>query len=188
MEELDILIKNGVLVDGTGAPSHEGSVAIKGEKIVAIGKVPKADSKLTINASGLIISPGFIDAHSHADKTLPIFPTADSYVMQGITTTVGGNCGNTIAPIFEWWPPNMFWDSDIIFELKPFKYYSDEFLPADEVKAKIEDVYNVEISWGNFKDFIQWLEKTRISVNHVPLIGHNTIKAQVMGRLEAQAN
>jgi len=181
LRELDILIEKGIVVDGTGSPPYTGSVAIKDEKIVAVGKIPKADSKITINASGLIISPGLIDAHSHADKTLPIFPTADSYVMQGVTTTIGGNCGNTVAPIFEWWPPNMFWDSDIIFKLRPFKYYIDELLPAEEVKAKVKELYDVKISWGTFKDFIQWLEKTEISVNHAPLIGHNTIRAQVMG-------
>lgn len=180
MEEFDVLIKNGILVDGRGAPFYRGSVAIKGDRIVAVGEV-KADSKMIIDASGLTVSPGFIDAHSHADKTLPLFPTADSYVMQGVTTTVGGNCGNTIAPILEWWPPNMVWDSDIIFELRPFKYYSEKFLPAEEVKAKVEELYGVEIGWGYFKDFIEWVEKTGISVNHVPLAGHNTIRAQVMG-------
>ena len=180
MEEFDVLVKNGILVDGRGVPSYRGSVAIKGERIVAVGEV-KGDSKTVIDASSLIISPGFIDAHSHADKTLPLFPTADSYVMQGVTTTVGGNCGSTIAPILEWWPPNMVWDSDIIFELRPFKYYSRKFLPAEEVKAKVKELYGVEIGWGSFKDFIEWVEKTGISVNHVPLAGHNTIRAQVMG-------
>ncbi len=181
MEEFDILIKDGMLIDGTGGPAYRGSIAIKDEKIVAVGEVSKADSKVTINASRLTVSPGFIDVHSHADKTLPIFPTADSYVMQGVTTTVGGNCGNTIAPILEWWPPNMFWDSNIILELRPFKYYSEEFLPAGEVKVKVKELYGVEINWGYLKDFIQWLEKTGISVNHVPLAGHNTIRAQAMG-------
>lgn len=182
MEELDILIKDGVIVDGTGSPPYKGSVAIKDKKIVAVGEVLNVDSKITINASGLIVSPGFIDVHSHADKTLPIFPTADNYVMQGVTTTIGGNCGNTIAPIFEWWPPNMFWDLDIIFELRPFKYYVEDLLPADEVKAKVKELYGVEIGWGSFKDFIEWLKRNGISVNHVPLVGHNTIRAQVMGQ------
>lgn len=181
LEEYDILIKNGLIVDGTGIPPRKGSVAIKGERIAAIGEIPRADSKVTIDATGLIISPGFIDVHSHADKTLPLFPTADNYVMQGITTTVGGNCGNTIAPIYEWWPPNMFWDSDIIFELRPYKYYSEELLPADEVKKKVREIYNVEIDWGSFRDFVEWLSKNGISVNHVPLVGHNTIRAQVLG-------
>jgi len=182
LEEYDILIEDGMLLDGAKTPAHKGSIAIKGEKIVAVGDVGKTGGKLAFNASGLMVSPGFIDSHSHADKTLPLFPTADSYVMQGVTTTVGGNCGNTVAPIFDWWPLNMFWDSDIISELRPFKYYSDEVLPADEVKAKVNELYHVEISWGSFKDFLEWLAKTGMSANHVPLVGHNTIRTQVMGR------
>ena len=75
----------------------------------------------------------------------------------------------------------MFRDSDIIFELRPFKYYSEELLSSEEVKAKVKDLYGVEVCWGHFKDFIEWLEKTGISVNHAPLAGHNTIRAQVMG-------
>ncbi len=68
-----------------------------------------------------------------------------------------------------------------MFELKPFKYYSEGLLPADEVKRKIREVYGVDITWGLFKDFIEWLEVNGISVNHVPLAGHNTIRAMVMG-------
>ena len=170
MDEYDILIKNGLIVDGTGSPMFKGSVAIQGDKIVEVGEV-KGDAKVVIDASGLVISPGFIDVHTHADKTLPLFPKAENYVRQGITTTIGGNCGNVAAPILDWWPPNMFWDMDILFELKPFKYYSEGLLPADEVKKKVKEVYGVDITWGLFKDFIKWLEDTGISVNHVPLAG-----------------
>ncbi|KPV65120.1 MAG: D-glutamate deacylase [Candidatus Bathyarchaeota archaeon BA1] len=60
-------------MDGTGAPLHPGSIAIKSDRIVAVGDVPKAESKEIIDASGLTVSPGFIDAHSHVDKTLPCF-------------------------------------------------------------------------------------------------------------------
>ncbi len=180
VEEYDVLIVNGVIVDGTGKPAFKGSVAIKGDRIVDVGDL-SGRAERVIDARGLIVSPGFIDVHSHADKTLPLFPFAENYVMQGITTTIGGNCGNVIAPILDWWPPNMFWDQDIIFELRPFKYYSEGLLPAEEVKRRVEEVYGVKIVWGLFGEFIKWLEEVGISVNHVPLAGHNTIRAQVMG-------
>ncbi len=180
LDECDILIENGLIVDGTGSPVFKGSVAIQGDRIVEVGKV-KCDAKVVIDASGLVVAPGFIDVHTHADKTLPLFPKAENYVMQGITTTIGGNCGNVAAPILDWWPPNMFWDQDILFELKPYKYYIEGLLPADEVKKKVKEIYGVDITWGLFKDFIKWLEENGISVNHVPLAGHNTIRAQVMG-------
>jgi len=180
VEEFDLVINGGTIIDGTGSPAFKGSVGIKGDKIASMRSKELIGAEI-IDATNLVVAPGFIDVHSHADKTLPIFPTADNYVMQGITTTVGGNCGNTIAPIFEWWPPNMFWDLDIIYELSPYKYYFDGMFPADEVKKKIKERYNVEIDWGNFKEFLDWLESRKISVNHVPLVGHNTIRAEVMG-------
>jgi len=180
VEEYDLVIKGGTIVDGTGSPAFKGSIGIKGDKISSVSSEELKGAEI-IDATNLVVAPGFIDAHSHADKTLPIFPTADNYVMQGITTTVGGNCGNTIAPILEWWPPNIVWDLDIIYELSPYKYYFDGMFPADEVKKKIKERYNVEIGWGSFREFLDWLESRKISVNHVPLIGHNTIRAEVMG-------
>ena len=182
MPNFDILIRNGWIVDGTGAPMRRGSIGVRGERIAAVGDIHHADAETVIDAEGLVVCPGFIDAHSHADKTLPLFPRAENYVMQGVTTTVGGNCGNTIAPILDWWPPNMFWDSDIIFELRPYQYYSEELLPADEVKAKIQEIYGVELAWGSFHEFLDWMKDVGISVNHAPMVGHNTIRAQVMGQ------
>ncbi len=181
MEEFDLVIEGGLIVDGTGSPPFKGSVGIKGDRIAVIEGSGKIRGVEVIDASNLVVAPGFIDVHTHADKTLPLFPTADNYVMQGITTTVGGTCGNTIAPILEWWPPNMFWDLDIIYELSPYKYYFDGMLPAEEVKRRIKKRYGVDIEWGSYKEFLDWLEGRKISVNHVPLVGHNTIRAEVMG-------
>lgn len=186
VDEFDILIIDGLIIDGTGRPAFRGSVGVGGDRIKAIGAIVKGDAKIVINARNLAVTPGFIDAHSHADKTLPIFPTADSYVAQGVTTTVGGNCGNTIAPIEAWWPPNMFWDLDIIHELRPFKYDLEELIPAEEARVKIKEVYGVDITWGSFSEFLNWLRKTGISINHAPLVGHNTIKTQVMGLEERE--
>lgn len=181
MEEFDLVIDGGLIIDGTGSPAFKGSVGIKGDIVAAIERFDKLKGVEIIDATNLVVAPGFIDAHTHADKTLPIFPTADNYVMQGITTTIGGNCGNTIAPLLEWWPPNMFWDLDILYELSPYKYYFDGMLPADEVKSKIKERYGIDFKWGSFKEFLDWLDGRRISVNHVPLVGHNTIRAEVMG-------
>jgi len=179
----DVLIKNGLIVDGSGKPSFKGDIAVKDELIINIGDV-KGDADRIIDADGLVICPGFIDAHTHADRTLPLYPNADNYVMQGVTTLVTGSCGNSIAPILDWWPPYMRWDLDILTELKPLKYDDTwsvkELLRVDEVKVKVKDFYNVDIIWGLFKDFLSCLEKEGISLNFVPFIGHNTVRAQVM--------
>jgi N-acyl-D-amino-acid deacylase len=96
---LDIIIRNGWIVDGTGNPKYRGDIGIKGDRIVQIGKLGEAQAVLNIDATGKIICPGFIDAHSHTDVTIMANPTAESTIRQGVTTEVVGNCGNSFAPI-----------------------------------------------------------------------------------------
>ncbi len=96
-ERFDVLIKNAKIVDGTGRPAFKGNVAIKGEKILAVGNV-SGDAELVVDAQGLVVCPGFIDPHSHADLTIMDVPLAENLIMQGITTFVGGNCSQSPAP------------------------------------------------------------------------------------------
>ena len=96
---LDILIRNGDVVDGTGAPRHRADVALRGGLIVEIGMLEGARASRVIDATGCVVAPGFIDIHSHADFTLPILPTADSLVRQGVTSVVCGQCGAGMAPL-----------------------------------------------------------------------------------------
>ncbi len=97
LKEFDILIKNVTIIDGTGEPRFKGSIAIKGEKIEALGEI-EADAETIIDGKGLFASPGFIDPHSHADLNVLEYPLAENLIMQGITTFVGGNCGLSPAP------------------------------------------------------------------------------------------
>lgn len=96
-EHYDVLIHNAKIVDGTGSPPLTGSVAINGERIAAVGKV-NGDADIVIDGSGLVVSPGFIDSHSHADNGLMKYPRAENLVIQGITTVVAGQCGQSRAP------------------------------------------------------------------------------------------
>jgi N-acyl-D-aspartate/D-glutamate deacylase len=93
--EADVVIRGATLVDGTGKPGQVGDLAIRGDKIVAVGKFTVAGKPRVLDASGLIISPGFIDLHTHSD--IPLTKKATSanlnYLMQGVTTVVTGNCG-----------------------------------------------------------------------------------------------
>ncbi|MCL0078245.1 D-aminoacylase [Dehalococcoidia bacterium] len=178
---MDILIRNGSIVDGSGGGAFKGSIAISGERIVEIGEIATDDYDRIIDAEGLVVAPGFIDAHAHADKTLFLYPTAPSFVMQGVTTTIGGNCGNTAAPMKDYWPLNMFWDLDAIYELRPFKYQSKEIVPLEDFKPKAKELYGLDVDWRTFGEFLARLERTGLSVNHVPLVGHNTIRTEAMG-------
>ncbi len=96
---LDVLIRNGLIVDGSGAPSFPAAVAVQEGRIVEVGPLDGAQARQSIDATGCVVTPGFIDMHSHADLTLPVGPTADGPVYQGITTAVVGQCGFSAAPL-----------------------------------------------------------------------------------------
>src|SRR5580692_12129158 len=89
-QDYDILIRNGKIVDGTGDPSFHGDLAIKGGKIVAMGKLPNKSSTRTIDAQGLVIAPGFIDMHNHSDDTVLADGDAMSMITQGVTSMILG--------------------------------------------------------------------------------------------------
>src|SRR6478752_4209771 len=98
----DILIRGGLLLDGTGAAGRRGDLAIRDGRIVAIGADLGAglgaDTAKLIDATGLAVAPGFIDIKTHSDFTLPINPKAESKVRQGVTTEIIGHCGFSVAP------------------------------------------------------------------------------------------
>jgi N-acyl-D-aspartate/D-glutamate deacylase len=95
--EYDLLITGGKVVDGTGNPWFHGDVAIKGDKVVAVGRVPGGKAKRTIDAKGLVVAPGFIDIHSHSDDLLLEDGHAQSKIRQGVTTEILGE-GSSAGP------------------------------------------------------------------------------------------
>ena len=97
--EFDLLILNGSIVDGTGAPSYRGDIAIRDGRIIEIGDLKVHSAKEVIDADGLVVAPGFIDLHSHGEKEIRDMPSADNYIHQGITTMLGGNCGSSPLPL-----------------------------------------------------------------------------------------
>ncbi len=121
VDEFDVLIKDATIVEGTGKKAYKGSIGVTGDKVAAMGNV-KGDAKRVVDAKGLTALPGFIDAHSHADWTLLWYPRCESYVMQGVTTFVGGQCGGSPAPIGEYIRvPRLLMDH--LPELDPYKFY-----------------------------------------------------------------
>src|SRR5688572_32165602 len=94
-QDADLLIRNGKIIDGTGNSWYYGSIAVRDGKIVGIGRDLSIPAKKTIDASGLIIAPGFIDVHTHLEGDEVRDPLAQSFIYDGVTTCVTGNCGSS---------------------------------------------------------------------------------------------
>lgn len=180
--EYDLLIRNAMIVDGTGSPSYRGAVGIEKERVAAVGKEADVgkDAKTVIDAMGCIVSPGFIDVHNHGDMSIIYYPEAEGYLRQGITTFVGGNCGSSPGPYGDS-VSNMFL-SEVVSELGPDMYYPDSYLPRDQVNVKHRELFGWEIDWHTMGGFFKKLEAKGLSPNYVPLLGHGPIRYLVMGK------
>ncbi|NLU05111.1 MAG: D-aminoacylase [Firmicutes bacterium] len=150
----DIIFKNARVLDGTGAPWFRADVAVKDGFIVKVGKV-EGEAKQTIDAKEKYLSPGFIDTHSHSDSVLVENPTADSKVMQGVTLEVIGQCGSSAAP------RNM--------GLRKQDDPNEDELPEGTPQ------------WTDMGSYIKVLESQGVSINVAALVGHGTVRRQVMG-------
>src|SRR5687767_14965701 len=97
--QYDLVTRNGRIVDGTGNGWFFGDVAISGGKVARVGDVPAGSGKEEIEAGGLVVAPGFIDVHTHADEDVIKFPKAENFVRDGVTTLVCGNCGGSVLDV-----------------------------------------------------------------------------------------
>ncbi len=148
----DTLITGGRLADGTGNPLRRADVAITGDQIVAVGRLADAQANNRIDATGKIVCPGFVDPHSHSDRSVHINPTADSTIRQGVTTEIVGNCGSTFAPV------------------------SDLSLASTE--AGLRNFGCEEpVTWRSFGEYLAHLDARGTSQNLGWLVGHNAVRA-----------
>jgi len=154
----DILIINGRVVDGTGNPWFKADIGIRDGKICEVGKINDAKADRVIDAHKLVVCPGFIDIHAHSDLVLLVNPKAESKIRQGVTTEVIGNCGFSVAPV----------KKDALDNLKTFTQWMTG-------GAKID------WDWFTFSDYLNRLKAAGISINVAPLVGHGTLRVNVMG-------
>lgn len=156
--DFDFLIQGGSVIDGTGAASFQADVGIKDGKIEKIGKIEGKANQL-IKAEGLTVTPGFIDIHNHVDHAVLAFPNAESYVMQGVTTSLVGNCGLSMAPI-----------SPVHLDLT--RRYLAPFLRSD---------FDYRWDWNTTKEYSEKIEKNGIALNLAFLVGQGTLRIAVKG-------
>ncbi|HSF29407.1 MAG TPA: amidohydrolase family protein, partial [Candidatus Tectomicrobia bacterium] len=151
----DVLIQRARVIDGSGAPAFIADIAIRGDAIAAVERITSPQARLTIDAAGLTVGPGFIDLHTHSDYTLLVNPLAESKVHQGVTTEVIGNCGTSPAPL------------------------GDKAYPI--IRARMQQQYELEVGWRTLAGYLERLTESGIAVNVVPLVGHGTVRSAVMG-------
>lgn len=148
----DMVINNGTLIDGTGNPWIKADIGIIGQRISEIGQIGVEKSSKAIDASGLVVCPGFVDIHSHSDLTLIVNPKAESKIRQGISTEIIGNCGDSAAPL------NDFLREEIS-KTNPFIQRSGN-----------------HIDWSSMAEYLECLNKQGVAVNVVPLVGHGNVR------------
>jgi N-acyl-D-amino-acid deacylase len=151
---LDIVIENGLVIDGTGRPGEKGTVAVRDGKIVAVGRAPVGEARRRLDASGMVVTPGFVDPHSHTDYTVHTNRDAQSTVRQGVTTEVVGNCGITNAPV-------------------------SELSRRSVANALSIFGYDQSPSWSSFGEYLSDVEAGGTSQNLAWLVGHSAIRAAV---------
>ncbi len=98
-ERFDLIVRGGRVVDGTGNPWIRADVGVRGDRIAAVGDLSDAAADRVVEAAGLVVAPGFIDPHTHAVRGIFDVPTADNYLLQGVTTLTEGNDGSSPWPI-----------------------------------------------------------------------------------------
>src|SRR3989344_4372053 len=154
---LDILIKNGTVIDGVGTPAYHADVAIKNGKIEKIGFLGEPSANTIIDATGQYVAPGFIDINNASDRHWTLFshPNAESYLRQGVTTIVGGNCGSSLAPITT---------GNIIANIQ-----------------KWTDIGRINVNWLTVKEFFEEVKKRKLTLNFGTLVGHATLRRSIVG-------
>lgn len=150
----DLVLRGAAVVDGTGAPRFEADVAVAGDRITAVGEVPATGAE-EIDLRGLILAPGFIDIHSHAELSLLVNPRAESRVRQGVTLEVVGQDGSSVGP----------WSEDA-YRRRRERYRSR---------------YGVTIDFRGLDGFFRALERTPPAVNVASMVGHGTVRSYVVG-------
>ncbi|MCB1744969.1 MAG: amidohydrolase family protein, partial [Gammaproteobacteria bacterium] len=159
-EGFDLIIHGGTVVDGSGAPARRADVGIRGDRIVAVGALDGAEAHQRLDASGRVVAPGFIDAHTHDDRMVLSSPDMTAKLSQGVTSVIAGNCGVSLAPLVDTDPPPPL---NLLGGREWFRYPT--------MAAYLDDV-----------------DRHPASVNIACMVGHSTLRAGIMDRLDRPAS
>lgn len=153
----DLVVRGGLVLDGTGLPAYPADIGIIGDRIAAVGAISPEQGRRVLDVTGLHVCPGFIDIHSHSDGDILLYPTADSRVRQGITTELTGNCGGSAAPLGG--------------------------ASAEEDRRSYQE-RGIEATWTGVGSYYDLLDKTGVSINQALLVGQGTIRTNAIGNVD----
>ncbi|MBU6330587.1 MAG: amidohydrolase family protein [Acidobacteria bacterium] len=159
----DLVISGGMVVDGSGAEPRRADVAIDGDTIVAVGADVGA-ARRTIDATDRLVTPGFVDVHTHLDAQLAWDPIGTSTCWHGVTSVVIGNCGMTFAPVR---------DGEAPFLARAMEAVED--IPADSILA------GLPWNWNTHGEYLQWLASEPKGLNFAGFVGHGAVRYYAMG-------
>ena len=155
----DIIFRGGNIIDGTGAPAKRADLGVQGDTIVFIGDGSALNATLDVDATGLILAPGFIDCHAHDDRAVLETPDMVPKISQGVTTVINGNCGISLAP----------------YKNTP----GDPPLPLRAVEPRFQ--------FDNFAHYLDALDASPSALNVAALVGHTSLRVRHQADLNRAA-
>jgi len=159
----DLLLTGGSVADGTGRPAFRADVGIAAGRIAEVGDLARAAATEVVDCAGLVVSPGWVDVHGHADWTVLAYSAGMNLLIQGCTTTVAGNCGMAPAPMQG--PARELLRGQALDETKTLRALRQRF---------------PDLAWS-FDELLDEVEQRPLGVNYVQLVGHGALRAAVMG-------
>ena len=166
----DLIIRNGTVVDGTGAAERRADVAVDGDRVTSIGDLSGETARQEIDAAGLVVTPGFIDLHTHLDAQVAWDPLMTSSSWHGVTTVLMGNCGVTFAPVAQ---------NDRVFLAEMMESVED--VPREAILG------GLDWDWETYPQYLDAVSRMRPAVNIVGMVGHCAIRYNVMGERSLSA-
>lgn len=160
---LDLLVKNGTVIDGSGMPRYRADIGVKGGRIVEIGRI-RAPAGRVIDAEGMIVAPGFIDGHTHMDAQVNWDPLGSCSCWHGVTSVVMGNCGFALAPCK---PSDREWFARCLTAV--------EDIPTEAMMD------GIDWTWETFPEYLATVERLPKGLNYGAYIGHSALRMYTMG-------
>ncbi|MBV8475336.1 MAG: amidohydrolase family protein [Acidobacteria bacterium] len=161
--EYDLIIRGGTIVDGSGLPRYQADIGITEGRIVSIGKV-QSPAREVLDASGLVVAPGFIDGHTHMDAQVFWDALGTCSCWHGVTSVVMGNCGFSLAPCAE---------KDKLLVMKNLER-------AEDISPRAMEA-GIKWSWDNFSQYLDAVDRLPKGINYAAYVGHSALRTYVMG-------